>query len=220
MTRTGLSPVIYIEKRSDRYSLFSSTVRGSSSLQNTPTLPYELQLQLPPPLVRTDRELPPPSFSPLPLPSSRLQPLPHDRRGAQQLHPRLSGHPAGLLVLPALPAAVARRHRHPPHFGRSAQHQHHQPHQQTGQIRLGGSHQGLWTGLHWARCGSRLTDVRMCRGKAAVCNTSLLFWLNQLMSHSHSESVSNGLPLPPVSAVIKYTSYCMTLTVTPPPVVH
>lgn len=84
------------------------------------------------------RELPAASRSP-----SRLQPLPHDCRGAQQLHSWLSGHPAGLLVLPALPAAVARCHRHPSHFSRAAQHQHHQPHQQTGQVRHRGSHQGL-----------------------------------------------------------------------------
>lgn len=62
------------------------------------------------------------------------------------------------------------------------------------------------------RRGSRLTNVELFTG-----NISLLFDL--ISWRPHSESVSNGLPLPRVSAVIKCTSYCITLTVTPPPVV-
>ena len=153
------------------------------------------------------------SLSSLLLSPRRFQPLPHDRRGAQQLGPRLPGHAARLLVLPALPAAVARRHRHPPHLGRPPQHQHHQPHQQAGQIRLRGSHQGRWAGWHSRRVDAKHTLLHSL--------TRINWWHTHTLTHTHThKSVSSAVPLPAVSVVIKYTSYRMTLTVTPPPVMH
>lgn len=135
---------------------FHHQTRGVFYCHILSSLPYELQVKLPILLIIWERITPQPRSHPVmsslslclyssvcpavSLSSSRFQPLPHDRRGPQQLHPGLFGDTAGLLVLSAIPAAVPWCHRHPPHLGGSAQHQHHQPHQQTGQIRLRGSH--------------------------------------------------------------------------------
>lgn len=72
----------------------------------------------------------------------RVQHVPHGRCGSEQLHPGLPSHAPRLHLLPAVPTAIPRCHCHPPHCACPSQHQHNEPHQQTGQVRLGGGHQG------------------------------------------------------------------------------